>query len=116
MTDFNLSLGDLMLITGFKEAVQSADDTQLKRYLYQNGMDTNIDFELHTCLHRTLTGMAFHGPRYEGRERLDDKWIKSGYASLDAIIESTGDVEVRKDLRVMSYERNEYDNFIAKRY
>lgn len=116
MTEYSLSMGDLMLVDGFKEAVKAADDTQLKRYLYKNGMDTNLDYELHTCLHRTLQGRAFHGPRYEGRERLDPAWIKSGCASMDAIIESTADAETRKDLRIMNFERNEYDAFMAKRY
>lgn len=102
MTDFSLSFSDLMLVDGFKEAVVSSDTQAVNRILFTNGMDVSKKFGIRTCNHRNLQGKEFNGPRFEGQERLDQAWIKSGAASMEAIIESTKDPVMRHELRVMS--------------
>lgn len=104
MTDFNLSFSDLMLIDEFKHSVMSSDKEKLDSILFTNGMDTSKPYEIVTCEHRNLQNKVVNCPRIEGNERLDDEWIKSGAASLDAIIESTKDSDVRRDLRMMSHQ------------
>lgn len=102
MTDYSLSFADLMLVDGFKEAVQQNDTATVQRILFENGMEVSKHHDVRICNHRTLTNKEFNGPRYEGEERLDTVWIKSGCASLEAIIESAKDPSVRFELRVMS--------------
>jgi hypothetical protein len=104
MTAYALSFADLMLVNGFKEAVRSDDQDTIMRVLFENGMEVSKAHSIRVCNHRTLTNKEFNGPRYEGEERLDDVWIKSGCASLEATIESAKDPSVRFDLRAMSHQ------------
>lgn len=102
MTDYALSFADLMMVDGFKEAVKDNDQLTIKRILFENGMEVSKPYEVVACNHRTLLGKEFNGPRFEGEERLDNVWIKSGAASLEATIESVKDSSIRHDLRIMS--------------
>ena len=102
MADFALSFSDLMLVDGFKEAIKNEDVHTINRILFVNGMDVGKKVEIRSCNHRNLQGKAFNGPRYEGQERLDHAWTKSGAASMEAIIESTKDPVMRIELRIMS--------------
>lgn len=102
MADYSLSFSDLMMIDEFKVAVKDNDQEKIRRILFENGMEVSKNYEVRVCNHRTLTNKEFNGPRFEGEERLDDVWIKSGAASLEATIESVKDASVRYDLRVMS--------------
>lgn len=102
MTEYSLSFSDLMLVDGFREAVVSSDAQAVNRILFTNGMDVSKKFEIRTCNHRNLQGKEFNGPRFEGQERLDQAWIKSGAASMEAIIESSDDSHMRVTLRTMS--------------
>lgn len=112
----NLSISDLMLVEGFKEAYGKKDETTIKRILFENGMDVTKAFEENVCAHRNLRNQHVHCSRYEGMERCDIPWLKGGAASLDAWIASTGDASFRDELRGMSRERNksvesiEYDS------
>ena len=107
MTDYNLSVSDLVLVDGFKEAYASADIEAIKRVLHQNGLDTDKDYELVQVVHRNLRNQVVNGQRYEGEERLDDEWIKSGYASLEARIEAVDDPHLRRTLRAMKAQRTQ---------
>lgn len=107
MTDYNLSVSDLVLVNGFKESYAEADQEAIKRVLYQNGLDTSKDYELVQVIHRNLRNQVVNGQRYEGEERLDDEWIKSGYASIEACIAAVDDPHLRSTLRAMKAQRNQ---------
>lgn len=105
--DFNLSISDLIHVDGFKEVFAAADMDAVAQFLYDNGMDIEQDYELVRSTHRNLRNQVVNGERFEGFERLDDEWIKSGYASLAARIAATEDDNLRHTLRAMSTQRNQ---------
>ena len=114
MIDYSLSLSDLLLIDGVKEAVQSNDSATLTQHLFINGMDISLPVTTRECRHVNLRGKPVLGVRFEGAERLDKEWIKSGAASLDAIIASTNDKTMFKDLGAMSYQPNQDQAWSSK--
>lgn len=61
------------------------------KLLYQFGMDTNsiVDTQ-EDVTHKDRTGRLVTCHRYVGQERYDQEWIKSGYASREAIDKSSG--------------------------
>lgn len=105
--DYNLSISDLIHVDGFKEVFAAADMGSVAKFLYDNGMDVEQDYELVRSTHRNLRNQVVNGERFEGFERLDEAWIKSGYASLDARIAATEDSNLRHTLRTMSTQRNQ---------
>jgi len=125
MVDFTLSVSDLNLIEEFKqdfkvsiatfpvgyEVVEEADerhiflkDASILKHLKTNGMDTDEPIEVVFAQHRNLQNKVVNGYRFEGSERLDAEWIKSGSATLDAVIASSKDSSMRFALRSMSAE------------
>jgi hypothetical protein len=102
MVEYSLSFSDLMMIDRFKVAIKEEDIQAVHRVLFENGLDVSQGATVVSCIHRNLQGKEFTGPRYEGYERLDSVWVKSGAASMEAIIESTCDKSLRKELRTMS--------------
>jgi len=107
MIDYALSVSDLILVDGFVEAMRDNNIHTIKRILFENGMDVGYKIEIRDCKHRNLQNKVFEGPRFEGFERLDSFWIKSGVASLDAVIESSKDKSLKRDLRTMSTQRTQ---------
>ena len=64
---------------------------RLNSVLFHLGMDTNRGYTLQpTCLHVNRLGDRVTCQRYYGNERLDNKWLESGYASLAATDKSSG--------------------------
>lgn len=125
MVDFTLSVSDLNLIENFKEdfAVSIAGfpagyhveeeggerhifvtDEYIRQYLYDNGMSMEDPIEVVFIQHRNLQNKVVSCYRFEGNERLDDAWIKGGYATMEAIIASSKDSSMRFALRSMSAE------------
>lgn len=122
MVDFALSMSDLELVDGFQGAIMDSiktytqsyrveeqlerhvyvTDAQILNYLYENGMDTTEPVEIVERNHRNLRNQIHNGPRFEGAERTDEKWIKLGAASLEAIIASSEDGSMRQCLRIIS--------------
>lgn len=102
MVEYSLSFSDLVLVDGFKKAVMEQDIQTVHRILFENGMDVSKKVKIVSCNHRNLQGKEFNGPRYEGYERLDPVWVKSGAATMDAIIESSNDPHMRVKLRTMN--------------
>lgn len=99
MVHFSLSLFDLMKIPRFKEASKVNDVKVIEEVLYENGLDIKLGYKAVECLHRPLSSKEpFKGIRFESFERLDQDWIKSGAASLDAIIYSSGDESLAEEL------------------
>lgn len=107
MTDYNLSVSDLIHVEGFKEAFAAADVDAIKAHLFTNGLDVDKEYELVRVTHRNLRNQVVNGERFEGQERLDEAWLKSGYASLEARIEATEDASLRHTLRVMNASRQQ---------
>lgn len=101
-TEKAVSFSDLMLDEAFKEAITTNNEKVFKELLFLIGFDTEAPYEVVSCLHRNAQNKAVDGPRLEGYERLDDAWIKSGYASQEAIIASSPDDNLRHTLRKMS--------------
>ena len=100
---YNLSVFDLMQIPRFKEASKLNDTKIIEEVLWENGLDVKQAYVTNHCLHRTLSSkIPFEGIRFEGQERLDRLWIKSGAASLDAIIHSSRDESLVEELRSLN--------------
>lgn len=91
MSDHSLSFFDLEKVEGWSSAWQTQDKKDVEKYLFENGMDTAQPYDIRVCMHRTLCNKVEYGPRFEGQERRDTFWLKSGAASMDAIITSSGD-------------------------
>lgn len=110
MADYNLSFHDLMLIDGFKDAVDSDNKKVFEAILFANGMDMNNAYEIVACTHRVLPrrgeseGKLYTGFRVEGFERIDAEWLATGAASLEAQIAGCKDADLRKELRKMAYQ------------
>ena len=107
MTDFNLSVSDLIYVDGFKEAFAEADQEKIRQHLFRNGMDVDKEYELVVVAHRNLRNQVVNGQRFEGQERTDEAWLKSGYASIEARIEATKDASLRHTLRTMHASRTQ---------
>jgi hypothetical protein len=125
VVDFALSVSDLNLIEEFKEdfatsiagfpdkyqIVETEDgrkilveDSTVLRHLRTNGIDINEPVEVVFVQHRNLQNKVVSCYRFEGQERLDDEWIKSGVATMSAVIASSKDSSMRFALRSMSAE------------
>lgn len=125
MVDFTLSVSDLNLIEQFKKDFTASmevfplgykivetpgerhifiEDSTVLQHLYNNGMDIEESVEVVFIQHRNLQNKVVSCYRFEGNERLDSAWIKSGSATLEAIIASSKDSSMRFALRSMSAE------------
>lgn len=97
-----LSLSDLLMIEDFKKAYAEGDEKRIKQHLYHNGMDVTQNYELNFCTHRNLRNEIVSCERFEGVERSDRTWIKSGYASIENLV--LEDDFTSGELRAMSKE------------
>ena len=125
MVDFALSVSDLNLIDSFKEDFSVSingfphlyriveevgerhiyiEDQAILAYLRDNGMDIDEPVEVVFVQHRNLQNKIVSCYRFEGSERLDDDWIKSGAASMNAVIASSKDDSMRFALRSLNAE------------
>lgn len=122
MVDLARSESDLNLIANFKEdfaaSLEDFDNNYdvveecechrfvvspvILQYLYDNGIDRDKPVEIVWNKHRNLREQVVTCYRFEGQERLDKEWIRSGAATLDAIIASSKDGSMRFALRSMS--------------
>lgn len=123
MVDLARSESDLNLIANFKEdfAASLEDfDTNydvveecgewhgfvlspvILQYLHDNGIDRDKPVEIVRNKHRNIRKQVVTCYRFEGQERLDKEWIRSGAATLDAVIASSKDGSMRFELRSMS--------------
>lgn len=78
---------------------QNLPFTQLKDIAYQHGLDVDSGYEIRKGLHRNLYKEAIDGEYLIANERLDKEWISSGYATIEAIIESHPDATMRDEMR-----------------
>lgn len=106
-TTYALSFHDLMMVDGFKEALETDNRKILDKILFTNGMDTSLGYEFVHCRHRTLNKIEYEGIRVEGMERIDSAWIATGAASPEAQIEAIPDIHLRAELRKMGKQRTQ---------
>lgn len=101
-----ISLYDLMNYKESKEIVLSGDKKALKEALFTLGLNVkNEPYYEEECYHRPATKAdkaPWYGIRYVCSERVDDEWINSGYASMEAIIESSDDLSLKAVLNGMN--------------
>lgn len=113
-----LSFSDLLLVDGFAEAFGQQDVAGIKDCLWRCGMDVNHEekYEEAFVEHRNLQNHVVKCIRYSGYERTDNAWLKTGVASLAAIIASTPDLSLRRELRTMSKEIAQDQKFNGPMY
>ena len=99
---------DLLKLPDFKLAVKLEDKETVERILWNLGVDTKQDWEFEECIHRPLTNnnRAWEGLRVHGLERTDKEYLRSGYASLEAIAHSSSDKSLTRELLNLNPENN----------
>ena len=104
--DFSLSMSDLVLIKEFAEAFGKDDKETIKKILFENGLDTNKEFDEVVCTHRNLRGQVVSCSRIEGFERSDEAWLKSPACSWEARVNACDDPHLRIQLGAMGKQAN----------
>lgn len=100
---YYLSVSDLMLIEGFKEAHEAGDVDFIKAALWKWGLDITKKWEIEMNSHRNLQKQIYTGERYTGVERIDQEWRSTGFMSTEALIASSK-FGLASELRGMSRE------------
>ena len=72
---------------------------KLLEIAYTHGLDTKKGYKVRKGLHRNLLKESVNCEYLVAEERLDDEWIKSGYATIEAIIATTSDKSLKNELR-----------------
>lgn len=97
-----LSMYDLFSCAEFKNAHHSEDWEEVGKLLFSVGVDLSKGLYIVNRLHRPLCQIEIvFGGVLLYIERLDAEWIKSGAASMEAVVKSTGDYTVRADIMKM---------------
>lgn len=95
------SISESDFVEGFNLPVENEIPDWFKETLYLLGVNTKSDdLAVVVCTHRNAKGVAVTCRRWSGPERLDNSWIKSGYASDEAVIASSP--FMKSELRKMS--------------
>lgn len=79
-------------------------DNDVKPYLFDCGIDTNLRVDVQACLHRTLSGEKLLGYRYVGFERTDPQWLNSPSCTMAARLASQEDPSLAAEMKGMSTE------------
>lgn len=106
---YYLSVSDLLLVEGFKEAYGSGDKEKIFSILKANGMDVDEGVDEVFCTHRNLRGDVVKCIRYEGFELTTKEWLNLGAASLEAHIAACPDASKRVHLAMLN-PRGSVDN------
>jgi hypothetical protein len=117
MTTRVLSFYDLFLDADFKKAWLEGKSDVYNKMLYGVGVDVEKGYSVIDRLHRPLSSrdkVPVLGPMLEHYQRTDPAWLKSGYASVEDIIEATSDSFMRADLLSMNRQSNFTGNAIDK--
>lgn len=93
----NVSLSDLLL---FKE--YDGSEATRNSILWELGCDTKKEITSMVCEHRNLQGKVVTCEYFLCEERTDEKWLRGGYASLEAKIAASADPAKRHEMRKMS--------------
>lgn len=108
MVPKSLSFFTMMQYPPFKQAVEQEDKEAFEKIIFEAGIDTAQPYQVVSCEHRPVADkpFIFNGPRVEGSERTDLKYLSSGIASKEAHIDAIQDPTLRSDLMMMSQESN----------
>lgn len=75
----------------YSSELETSDPVTFRRLLWDLGLDSTKPYERQDGLqHRNRLNQVVVCSRYVGHERLDDLWINSGYASVEAKDKVTG--------------------------
>lgn len=66
---------------------------------YNHGLDIKDGYEIQKGLHRNLRSQVIDCEYIIANERLDDEWIKSGNASMEAIMASSKDASMIREMK-----------------
>lgn len=98
----SLSLYNLFTNKEFKIAYLAGDKKKVNELLHTVGVDLEQGWCIVDRLHRPLgSKVVVNGAVLLYKERTDDKWIKGGFASMEAVIRSTGDLDTRIEMMRM---------------
>lgn len=98
----SLSLYNLFTNKEFKIAYLAGDKRKVNELLHTVGVDLEQGWCIVDRMHRPLgSKVVVNGAVLLYKERTDDKWIKGGYASMEAVIRSTGDLDTRIEMMRM---------------
>lgn len=100
MIGYSLSLSDMLLVQGFKEAFGKNDQELIKQYLYDNGLDSSLGLDEVVCEHRNLRGQVVNCLRWEAHERNDSSWMSSEGCSWENKVEHSS-LDMRIQLKTM---------------
>lgn len=86
MVPRHISLVDLMSFEESREIIVNQDLRRFQSLMFNIGFDTGFGISRRECYHIPLTNLnkenkVVWSVRFEGRERCDEKWLNSGYAS-----------------------------------
>lgn len=74
---------------------------QLLDIAYEHGLNVKQSYKIEKGLHRNLQNKVINGEYIIAEERLDDAWIKSGNATIEAITICSDDYGMRDELNRM---------------
>lgn len=90
-------------------------DEQFKNFLYSLGMNVDRPYQRQDALqHRNRFNEIVVCSRWVGEERLDEAWIKSGYASRPAIDKASGS-KLTEDIYRARYETEDAQALLESR-
>ncbi len=102
-----------------EEILDRNTDSVLQPFLHEMGMNINREIEWQACKHRTFDGEAVLDFRVVGYERTDPAWLCSKYSTMEALIFSQKDDELRSDLIRASSEgvgEKDIQNYVMNTY
>lgn len=80
------------------EILSRESDEKLRDVLWELGVDTSRHYGYSACKHRTFDGEVVIDFSIIGDERTDKQWLKSKYSTMQALIASQKDNELKSDL------------------
>lgn len=90
-------------------------DEEFKDFLYSLGMNVYRPYQRQDALqHRNRFNQIVTCSRWVGEERLDEAWIKSGYASRSAIDKASGS-KLTEDIYRARYETEDAQALLESR-
>lgn len=72
---------------------------QLLDIAYVHGLDIDKGYSVKKCLHRNLYKEIVYCEYLVANERLDEEWIKSGCATIEAVMAASGNIEMYHELQ-----------------
>lgn len=111
MIGYSLSLSDMLLVQGFKEAFGKNDQELINKYLFDNGLDCSLGVDEVVCQHRNLRGNVVNCLRWEAHERSDPEWLGGEGCSWENTLEHSS-LDLRIQLKTMSQQSNNTGSII----